>query len=189
VRFESKNQEQITYNTGWLGCSVRDPDYVPLRVVTSIIGDRLFFKYVYEKGVAYRSWFYMVDRMGQASVQNEMGVTPENFPTASSGVLEDIASIVKGPITEAQLKISVDKLLTRYALSVEENAALAQRLCYDETAGRGFDYADRYPDLVRHVTVAQAQEIARKYLAVERYTRVAVGREPPSQPTSKPSSR
>ena len=189
VRFESKEQEQVTYNTGWLGCSIRDPDYVPLRVVTSLIGDRLFFKYVYEKGVAYRSWFYMVDRMGQSSVQNEMGVTPANFPMSSSGVLEDVAAVVKGPITDAELKTAADKLVTRYTLSAEENSALAQRLAYYETAGLGLEYADRYPELVRKVTAAQAEEIARKYFAGDRYTRVAVGKEPQAAPAAKPSSR
>lgn len=189
VRFEDKDQQQVTYNTGWLACSVRDPDYVPLRVVTSLIGDRLFFKYVYEKGVAYRSWFYMVDRMGQTSVQNEMGVTPADFPGTSSEVLDDIAAVVKGPITETQLKTTVEKMLTRYTLAVEENAAMAQRLCFDEAAGLGYEFADRYPERVRKVTVEQAQEIARKYLAAGRYTRVAVGREPHAEPASKPASR
>src|SRR5688572_3832384 len=36
--FVEKDQEQITYNTGWLGCSVLDPDYVPLRA--GVVGRR-----------------------------------------------------------------------------------------------------------------------------------------------------
>jgi zinc protease len=186
VAFMKKDQEQVTYNTGWLGCSVRDADYVPLRVLTSLIGDKVFFKYVYEKGVAYRSWFYMLDRLGQASVQNEMGVTPANFPMASSGVLDDVAGIVGGPITATQLQGTVEKLLSRYMLNVQENAALAQRLCFDEAAGLGFEYADRYPELVRKVTLDQVKEVARKYLPADRYTRVAVGREPAA---AKPQAR
>ncbi len=178
VVFVVKDQEQITYNTGWLGCSVRDADYVPLRVLTSLIGDKLFFKYVYEKGVAYRSWFYMNNQMGQASVQNEMGVTPSNFPMASSGVLEDVAAIVGGPITAVQLQGTVDKLVSRYLVNAQGNAALAERLCFYEAAGLGFEYADRYPGLLRKVTPDQAKEVARKYLPADRYTRVAVGREP-----------
>ena len=187
VAFVAKDQEQVTYNTGWLGCSVRDADYVPLRVLTSLIGDKVFFKYVYEKGVAYRSWFYMLDRLGQASVQNEMGVTPANFPMASSGVLEDVAAIVQGPITALQLQSTVDKILSRYRLGVQEDLALAQRLGYYEAAGLGYGYADRYPELVRKVTLEQIREVARKYLPADRYTRVAVGHEPTE--TAKPAGR
>jgi predicted Zn-dependent peptidase len=108
---------------------------------------------------------------------------------ASSGVLEDIAAVVKGPITEADLQTSKDKLITRYTLGAEENLALAQRLSYYETAGLGFEYADRYPEMVRKVTVAEAEAMARKYLAPGRFTRVAVGQEPHGEPAAKPASR
>src|SRR6185436_7481912 len=40
--FVDKEQEQITYNTGWLTCSVRDPDYVPLRAAVALMGDKVF---------------------------------------------------------------------------------------------------------------------------------------------------
>jgi zinc protease len=189
VRFEAKDQEQVTFNTGWLACSMRDPDYVPLRVVASLLGERIFFKYVYEKGVAYRSWFYMRDRMGQNSIQNEMGVAPGNFPMASSGVLEDVAEVVNAPLTERQLNESSDKLLSQFMLGVQENLALAQRLGYYEAAGLGFEYADRYPELVRKVTVAQAKGMARKYFLADRYTRVAVGREAETPKPTKPAAR
>jgi predicted Zn-dependent peptidase len=128
----------------------------------------------------------MLDRLGQASVQNEMGVTAANFPMASSGVLEDVAAIVQGPITASQLQNTVDKILSRYRLGVQEDLALAQRLGFYEAAGLGYGYADRYPELVRKVTLEQIREVARKYLPADRYTRVAVGREPAA---AKPQTR
>ncbi|MGE5175563.1 MAG: M16 family metallopeptidase, partial [Hyphomicrobiales bacterium] len=152
--FVPKDQEQITYNTGWLGCSVTDPDYPALRTGVSLIGDRLFFKYVYEKGVAYRSWFYMQDRLGQASVRNEMGVTPSNWDMASNGVLADVASFVKGPISEADVKTTKDKIVSQYYLGAQTDAEQAARLAFYEMAGLGYQYADRYPDVIRKVTVA-----------------------------------
>jgi zinc protease len=173
-----KDQEQVTYNTGWLACSVRDADYVPLRLATSLIGDKVFFKYVYEKGVAYRSWFYMADRMGQSSAQNEMGVTPANFAMASTGVLQDIETTFRGPIPEVELGHSADKLLSRWYLGAQRSDQVAARICYFETSGLGYDYVDRYPDLVRKVTSRQVLDTARKYFKPDTWTRVAVGKEP-----------
>jgi zinc protease len=178
VIFEPKEQEQITYNTGWLTCSMHDPDYVPLKAGVALIGDRLFFKYVYEKGVAYRSWFYMRDRMGQSSAQNEMGVTPSNFPMASSGVVEDVTSIVRGPLTADDLKRSVDKTLSAYYLGAQEDAAVASRLAFYEATGFGWEYSEKYPELIRTVTPAQVSAAMKKYLDPGTYTRVAVGKEP-----------
>ena len=178
VNFEPKEQEQVTYNTGWLACSMRDADYVPLRAGVSLIGDKLFFKYVYEKGVAYRSWFYMRDRLGQSSAQNEMGVTPANFPMASSGVIEDVTALVRGPLAADDLKRAVDKTLSAYYLGAQENAAVASRLGFYEAAGFGWQYSEKYPELLRAVTPAQASAAMKKYLDPGTYTRVAVGKEP-----------
>lgn len=176
--FIDKDQEQVTYNTGWLTCSVRDADYVPVKVATSLLGDKVFFKYVYEKGVAYRSWFYMSDRMGQSSAQNEMGVTPANFPMASSGVLEDAETTFQKPLSQDELQKTIDKILSRWYLGAQRPEEIAGRICYFETAGLGYDYADRFPTLVQQVTPDQVTAVARKYFHPDTWTRVAVGKEP-----------
>src|SRR6185503_6846789 len=127
VVFLDKDQEQITYNTGWPTCTMRDADYVPLKLAVNLIGDRLFFKYVYEKGVAYRSWFYMSDRLGQMSAQNEMGVTPSNFPMASGGVLEDVARVTREGVSASDLQGIIQKTLSRYYLFAQDDASQAER--------------------------------------------------------------
>jgi zinc protease len=177
VVFVDKDQEQVTYNTGWPACSVRDPDYAPLRLAVGLIGDRLFFKYVYEKGVAYRSWFYMSDRFGQASAQNEMGVTPANFPMASGGVLEDVARVTREGVSQADLQGILAKTLSRYYLGAQDNATQAGRLSYYEASGLGYEFAERYPEMLRKVTPEQVTAAARKYFPSAQYTRVAVGKE------------
>ena len=176
VVFVDKDQEQITYNTGWPTCTLRDADYIPLRLAVNLIGDRVFFKYVYEKGVAYRSWFYMPERFGQMSAMNEMGVTPSNYPMASSGVLEDVARVTKEGVSPEDLKDTVSKTLARYFLGVQDNASRAERLSFYELSGLGYEYAERYPEQLRKATPEQVAAAARKYLAAGRYTRVAVGR-------------
>ena len=185
--FEEKDQEQITYNTGWLGCSVRDPDYPALRVATSLVGDKLFFKYVYEKGVAYRSWFYMSDRMGQSSVQNEMGVTGANFAMASNGVLGDVEAYQRTPPTATEVKGTVDKAISRHQLGSQENRQLAQRLAYWEMTGLGWEFGETMPEKLRAVTPEQVRDAMKKYFRLDAYTRVAVGRDP-SKVGTKPAS-
>ncbi|HXF58866.1 MAG TPA: insulinase family protein, partial [Candidatus Saccharimonadales bacterium] len=176
VVFVDKDQEQITYNTGWPTCTMRDADYVPLKLAVNLIGDRLFFKYVYEKGVAYRSWFYMSDQLGQMSAQNEMGVTPSNFPMASGGVLEDVARVTKEGVSASDLQGIIQKTLSRYYLFAQDDASQADRLAFYEMSGLGYEYAERFPEMVRKTTAAEVTAAARKYLASGRYTRVAVGK-------------
>lgn len=175
--FVQKDQEQITYNTGWLGCSVLDPDYPALKAGVALIGDRLFFKYVYERGVAYRSWFYMNDRVGQGTVQNEMGVSPANWAASSGGVLEDVTEYVTRPLKEDEVRRSVDKILSRYYLGAQENDDIAQRLAFFEATGLGYGYAQTYPERLKHLRAAEVQAALRKYLHPSSYTRVAIGKE------------
>ena len=177
VVFVNKDQEQVTYNTGWPACTIHDADYVPLKMAVNLIGDRVFFKYVYEKGVAYRSWFYMADRFGQMSAQNEMGVTPANFPMVSAGVLEDVARVTREGVTPADLQGIIQKTLSRYYLGAQDDASQAGRLSFYEASGLGYDFAERYPEMIRKVTAEQVTAAARKYFAPGRYTRVAVGKE------------
>ncbi len=176
--FVDKEQEQITYNTGWLGCSMLDEDYVPLKAGAALVGDRVFFKYVYERGVAYRSWFYMNDRAGQATLQNEMGVSPANWPASSGGVLEDVAEFVTRPLSEAEVKGSVDKLLSRFYLGAQENGDIAYRLAQYEATGLGYEFARTYPQKLRALKAADVQAALRKYLNPGTFTRVAIGKEP-----------
>jgi zinc protease len=176
--FVDKDQEQITYNTGWLGCSMLDPDYVPLRAGVAMIGDKLFFKYVYERGVAYRSWFYMSDRLGQATVQNEMGVSPANWSASSSGVLEDVTAAVTTPLKDDDVRRSVDKVLSRYYIGAQENEDIAFRLGFYELSGLGYGYAKTYPEQLRKLTAAEVSRVLKKYLKPDAYTRVAIGKEP-----------
>ncbi len=188
VLFVDKDQEQVTYNTGWPACSIHDADYVPLKLAVSLIGDRLFFKYVYEKGVAYRSWFYMSDRFGQMSAQNEMGVTPANFPMTSAGVLADVARVTREGVTPADLRNIVSKTLSRYFLEAQDDASQADRLSYYESSGLGYEFADRYPEMIRNVTADQVAAAARKYFDSGRYTRVAVGKEAAAGGKAKPAA-
>jgi zinc protease len=176
--FVDKDTEQITYNTGWLGCSMLDADYVPLKAGVALIGDRLFFKYVYERGVAYRSWFYMNERVGQATLQNEMGVSPANWAASSSGVLEDATEFATRPLQEAEVKRSVDKLLSRYYLSAQQNDAIAFRYALYEMSGLGYGFAQSYPERLRSLKAGEVQAALRKYLHPDTYTRVAIGKEP-----------
>ena len=69
------------------------------------------------------------------------------------------------------------RMLSQYFLNAQDDASLARRLCYYEMVGLGYEFADRYPEMLRKVGTAEVNAAARKYLDPSRYTRVAVGNE------------
>lgn len=181
VTIEREN-EQVVYNTGWPTVSVTDPDYVPLRAAVAVLGDRFFFKYVYDKGVAYRSWFYQTERLGAGSAQNEMGVSPAIYRQISTEVVDDLARFTNEPIPAEELGAAQRKLISRHFLGLQTNLALAQRLAFYELSGLGIEEIDRYPVEMREVTPEEAGAAARRYLPVGRTTRVAIGKASEHQP-------
>jgi zinc protease len=170
-----RKQEQTTYNTGWIAVSVRDPDYVPLRVAVRVLQDRFFFKYVYEKGVAYRSWLYMTHRLGQGSIQSEMGVSPGVYREIASEVDSDLARFADQPIPDADLAAAKEKILSAYTLEAQTSSGLASALVWYELSGLGLDGYRTFPDRIRAVTGEQASAVARKYIVPGRFVRVGVG--------------
>lgn len=171
-----RDQEQVNFNTGWPTLSVRDAEYVPLRLAVGVLADRFFFKYVYEKGVAYRSWVYQTERLGQGSTQNEMGVSPDVYEEISNEVVHDFDRFVSEPIPQAELDASRRKLISRHVLGLKTSSGLARRLAFNEAAGLGLAYIDEYPKLLNQVSSAEASAAAAKYLREGHWTRVAVGR-------------
>ena len=170
-----RNQEQTTYNTGWPGVSVRDSDYLPLRVAVRVLQDRFFFKYVYERGVAYRSWFYMTHRLGQGSIQNEMGVSPGVYREIAREVDADLARFVDQPIPEAELAAAKEKIVSAYTLEAQTSRGLASALVWYELSGLGLEGYRTFPDRIRAVTGEQASAVVRKYIVPGRFVRVGVG--------------
>jgi len=89
-----------------------------------------------------------------------------------------------GPIPATEMKKSVDKLLSRWYLGAQRSDQIAARLAYFEAAGLGYEFTERYPDMVRNVTPSQVLGVAKKYFNPNTYTRVAVGKEPGKGATS-----
>jgi zinc protease len=92
-------------------------------------------------------------------------------------VLEDIARVTREGVTRADLEEIAQKTLSRYYLGAQDDASRAGRLSYYEASGMGYEFAERYPELIRKATPEQVTAAARKYLEPGRYTRVAVGKE------------
>jgi zinc protease len=171
-----RDQEQVAFNTGWPTLSVTDPDYIPLRVAVRVLGDWYFYTYVYSKGVAYRSWFYMTQRLGQGSVQNEMGVSPGVYKEISGDVIADLSHYVGGVFPDDEFQAAKRRLISAHYLEGQTSIGLARQLAFWEMAGPGEQFYDSIPARIEAVTSAQAEAAARKYLHPDRYLRVGIGK-------------
>ncbi|TKJ41796.1 hypothetical protein CEE37_04295 [candidate division LCP-89 bacterium B3_LCP] len=170
-----KRKDQNTFNISFLTVGVDHPDFLPLVVTKRILNTRLFFKYVYDKGMAYRMWTRMHPRMGQARFYFEMGCSDENFPIAVKGILQDLDAFLREPISKEILNTAKNDEITRNRMSYQTNRSISEGYGYWETVGLGYQFFEEFPNLINEVTAHQVEKAARKYLSAERYQLVNVG--------------
>jgi zinc protease len=167
---------QVTFNLGRMGVSVTHPDFLPLKLVERILSSRLFFKYVYEEGMAYRMWTYMQSRLGSAPFTFEMGVSAENFSKAENGILNEVKALLKSSLSDKEVESAKANLLSGFYLSQQTNTDQAKTMAFYELSGLGYLYGEQYPDLVSKVKSEELMQAAKKYLDPEKFTLVAVGK-------------
>ncbi|MFH0930354.1 MAG: insulinase family protein, partial [Candidatus Zixiibacteriota bacterium] len=167
---------QVTFNLGRMGVSITHPDFLPLKLVERILSSRLFFKYVYEEGMAYRMWTYMQSRLGSAPFTFEMGVSPENFSKAKNGILNEVKTLLKSPLLDKEVETAKANLISGFYLSQQTNTDQAKTMAFYELSGLGYLYGENYQELVNKVKTTEIINVAKKYLGPEKFTLVAVGK-------------
>lgn len=166
---------QITMNLGRMGVGVKDADYLPLKLAERILSNRLFFKFVYEEGIAYRMWTYMRPRLGSTPFTFEMGVSPRNLDKAKDGLLGEIQRFLSEPVSAEDLEVGKKNLVTQFALSQETDQGQARNMAFYELAGRGYDFPERLDAFLSRITPEEVGEVSRKYLDPNLLTLVVVG--------------
>jgi predicted Zn-dependent peptidase len=98
---------------------------------------------------------------------------PQNLERAEAEVLAEIRRLQEGGVTAAELKRAITAAEVEHEFSTETAEGRARAYGQAETIWRLEDEIV-YLDRVRSVTAAQVQAVARRYLDLERYVRVAL---------------
>jgi zinc protease len=98
---------------------------------------------------------------------------PEQLPRAEAAILEEIQRVRDAGVTPAELKRAITAAEVEHEFSIETAEGRARAYGQAETIWR-LEEELLYVDRIRAVTVAQVQAVARRYLDLERYARVAL---------------
>ena len=103
------------------------------------------------------------------------GVSPENVDRAIASIDEEVGRLVRDGLTQAELDDSRRFLIHAMPRSLETNSSIANFLQNAELYGLGLDYDLRLPDLLRGVTLDEANSVARRFLDPDKATVVIAG--------------
>ena len=175
-----RNLTQSTIVMGHEGPLRMDPDHYAIRVMNQILGggalsSRLGDSIRNERGLAYSVYSYFVAGRNAGRFQMAMQTRNESAREAMSVARAEIERIRRDGVTDEELRDAKSYLIGSFSLGLETNDDIADFLGQVEYLGLGLDYADRYPDLIRGVTVEDVLRAARKHLQPEKLIVVVVG--------------
>jgi zinc protease len=182
-KFVTVPKEQVNIIVGHAGIARGNPDYYALLVMDTILGSSPGFTSRIprilrdEQGLAYTTYSNITASAGldPGRFIAYIGTAPENLGRAILGLRGEIVRIVEGPVTAAELEIAKSYLTGSFVFRFQRNSQIAEFLIEAEVYGLGFDYLERYPELIRAATIEDITRVTREYIDPNNMTTVVVG--------------
>jgi zinc protease len=169
-------QSQI--RLGWIGVARSTPDYFPLRVLNTILGEaftsRLNTNLREVHGYAYGAGSRFDTRLSAGAFYAAAGVQTDKTSEALKEFFNELTRIHE-PVTAAELEKAKNYLALQMPRNFETTRstadALAQAFVYNLPA----DYYTTYADRIRAVTAADVKRVADKYIQPDKFAVVIIG--------------
>ncbi|HXI92240.1 MAG TPA: pitrilysin family protein [Blastocatellia bacterium] len=182
-RFVTASKEQVNVIIGHVGIERNNPDYYILLVMDTILGSSPGFTSRIprilrdEQGLAYSTFSNITSSAGldPGRFVAYIGTAPENLDRAISGLRGEIMRIVEGGVTAEELEAAKLYLTGSFVFHFQRNSQIAEFLLEAEVYGLGFDYLEKYPELIRAISVEDVTRVTRKYIDPQNLTMVVVG--------------
>lgn len=153
---------------GWQAAGVlEEKDCATLQVIDSILGtgmsSRLFKNLRDQEGLAYQLGSSYSPRILKGSFTVFIGTNPKNLSLAEKMLFVEINKLKTEFVSDKELQEAKDKILGKYIISQETNLEKASLLARFESSGRGFEFKDKYEQVINSVTASDIIEVANKY--------------------------
>src|SRR5574344_2154006 len=142
-------------------------DYATLEVINSILGSgmssRLFRNVRDQEGLAYQLGSSYSPHILKGAFTVYIGTNPVTADLARQKMLIEVNRLKTEFVSDKELQEAKDKLIGNFILSQETNLEKASTVGWFETSGRGYDFKDKYMQMINNVTSNDIVEVANKY--------------------------
>lgn len=142
-------------------------DYATLEVINTILGSgmssRLFRSVREQEGLAYQVGTSYKPNILAGAFNVYVGTNPNTLEKANEKMLNEINKLKTQFVSDKELKEAKDRLLGEFVIALETNSDKATTIGWFEASGRGYDFIDKYTNLINSVTVSDIVEVANKY--------------------------
>ena len=178
ITIPGKSQSDLMIGT--LGPTRSAPDFLAASIGNNILGQFGMYgrigQSVREKsGLAYFAYSHMSGGIGPGVWYAGAGVDPANVDQAIELIFDELKKFTLEHVSDEELADTQAHFIGRLPLGLESNGGVASSLVYLERHQMGFDYYQRYADLVQAVTKEDILQAARQYLNLDRMAVVVAG--------------
>jgi zinc protease len=181
------NKVQVDIAYGFVTMARTDPAYHAFSVMNNVLGQyalggRLGDSIRERQGMAYYIFSALEANVAPGPLVVRAGVAPQNVDRALESIDEEIGRMADLGVTARELADSQQYLVGSLPRMLETNAGIANFLQTAEQFGLGLDYDLRVPGLIRAITLDEANDAARRFLAPDRAAVVVAGPYGETQP-------
>lgn len=176
-----KDITQANIILGNLGIARKNPDFYAVQVMNYLLGgggfvSRLMDDIRVNRGLAYSVYSSFDPGLEPGPFYVALETKNASASEAITQVVAQLRLIMTQPVTPEELKDAKSYLIGSFPRKMDSISKRAWLLGYVEVYGLGLDYPWRYPELIQHLTPADIQKVAEKYLQPENYLLVVVGK-------------
>jgi zinc protease len=176
-----KDISQANIILGNLGITRKNPDFYAFQVMNYILGgggfaSRLMDDIRVNRGLAYSVYSAFAPGLEPGPFTVALETKNATAGEAIAQVAEQLRRIRTQPVTPEELKDAKSYLVGSFPRKMDSISKRAGLLGYVEIYGLGLDYPWRYPEFIEHLTPADIQKVAEKYIHPENYLLVVVGK-------------
>jgi predicted Zn-dependent peptidase len=162
-----QDTQQAIVMIGYPAPAVSSPDYAPLKVISTYLGNglssRLFVELREKRGLAYEVSAFYPTRLETSQFVAYIGTASKNTNIALEGLHHECKRLTTVALTDKELEICKSKLLGQYALGKQTNGQIAQVYGWYEVMGLGLDFDRYFVEAIAAVTLSDVQNVAQKY--------------------------
>ena len=127
------------------------------------MSSRLFKDLREDQGLAYQLGSGYSPNVLRGSFMLYIGTNPATLEKSKEGLFNEIKRLKTEYVSDKELKDAKEKLLGNYIIGLETNLDKAENIGWYEASTRGYEFKDKYIDLINSVTDADIIEVANKY--------------------------
>lgn len=153
---------------GWqVNGVIEEKDFAALQVIDSLLGSgmssRLFKDLREQQGLAYQLGSAYSPNVLRGSFLLYIGTNPQSLEQSKKGLFEQIKKLKTEYVGDKELADAKGKLLGNYIIGLETNLDKASNIGWYEASGRGYEFRDKYINLINSVSDADIIRVANKY--------------------------